>query len=242
MKFSIIIPVYNEEKTIKEVLAAVKKVALPGDKEVIIIDDGSRDGSRNVIEEYIRKNNSKKTSFTLVTKENGGKGSAIRKGFEKATGDIIMIQDADLEYNPEEYISLVKPIIAKETRVVYGSRFLNDHKPLYKLFYLGNKFLSLTTKVLYRANITDMETCYKVFDARVIKQLPLKANKFDIEPEITAKLLRSGITIKEMPISYAPRTVEEGKKIGWKDGLQALGVLFRLRFFHIPHKYHANPK
>lgn len=231
MKISIIIPVYNEEKTILQVLDKLSSLNLGLNKEIIIIDDGSTDNSKKIIQNYLKpKRNTKNLTFKFFSKPNGGKGSAIRKALTLSTGDIITIQDADLEYNPEEYSKLIKPIIEKKEKVVYGSRFLKKHKPLYTIYFLGNKFLTLLTSILYRSRITDMETCYKVFKADVIKSLNLKADKFDIEPEITSKILRKGIKIKEIPIDYKPRSISEGKKINWKDGLQAVFTLIYLRF------------
>lgn len=229
-KLSIIVPVYNEEKTIISVLEQLRGLEIELEKEIIVVDDGSKDNSKKIIEDYIKKH--KKEKVILISKKNGGKGSAIRLGFKRAGGDIITIQDADLEYNPRDYIKLVKPILSNEYKVVYGSRFLKKHNPRYKIYFWGNKFLSFLTKILYANRITDMETCYKVFDKRVIKNLDLKANKFDIEPEITAKILKQGIKIKEIPIDYKPRSIEEGKKINWKDGLQAIYTLIKLRIFN----------
>lgn len=231
-KITIIIPVYNEEKTIISVLTKIKNLKFEYkdkklEKEIIIVNDGSKDSSKNIIEEYIKKGELK--NFKLINKKNEGKGSAIRKGFEFAEGDIITIQDADLEYNPEDFKKLIIPIVEGREKVVYGSRFMEKHIPMYKLYFFGNKFLSFLTKALYRAKITDMETCYKVFRKDVIKSLELKSNKFDIEPEITAKILRKGINIKEIPISYSPRSIEDGKKIGWRDGLMAIYVLLKLK-------------
>ncbi|MBS3076863.1 glycosyltransferase family 2 protein [Candidatus Pacearchaeota archaeon] len=226
MRLTIIVPVYNEEKTILEILSRLEKTKLPVEKEILIIDDGSTDNSFAKIKEYIKN----KKIYGLIKKENGGKGSAVKLGFKIATGDIITIQDADLEYSPEDYKKLIKPIIEKKAQVVYGSRFLKKHHPLYKIYFLGNKFLTFITKILYHAKITDMETCYKVFRKDIIKNLQIEANHFDIEPEITAKLLKKGIKIKEIPISYSPRTIEEGKKINWKDGLQAIWTLLKYRF------------
>lgn len=225
-KVSIIIPVYNEEKTISKVLDNILKADHKINREIILVDDGSKDNSKNIINDYIRKNSA---NMKLFTKKNGGKGSAIRLGFKKATGDIILIQDADLEYNPNEHLKLMQPILDGKEEVVYGSRFMSNHDPMYKIYYLGNKFLSFLTATLYGQKITDMETCYKVFRADIIKAIPLKANKFDIEPEMTAKILKMKIKIKEIPISYNPRSIEEGKKIGWKDGVQAIWTLFKLK-------------
>jgi len=228
MKFSIIVPVYNEEKTISVILDKLLKVNLKLKREIIIVNDGSTDNSKEVVEDYI-KSWPRKEKFKLINKENGGKGSAIKKGIKFCTGDIISIQDADLEYNPEDYRKLIQPIIEGKEKVVYGSRFLKKHKPRYRIYFFGNKFLTLLTKILYNAEITDMETCYKVFRADVIKNIEIQANHFDIEPEITARILKRGIKIREIPISYNPRSIEEGKKINWKDGLQAIWTLIYWR-------------
>ncbi len=231
MKISIIVPLYNEEKTILKVIDKLKKVNLGIKKEIIIIDDGSKDNSKNIIEKYIKKQKKNNNiEYKFKTKENAGKGSAIKEGIELSTGDVITIQDADLEYNPEDFKKLIKPIMQNKAKVVYGSRFLKEHKPMYKIYFLGNKFLSLLTKILYNSRITDMETCYKVFNVDIIKSIDIKANHFDFEPEITARILRQGIKIKEIPISYNPRSIEEGKKINWKDGLQAIWTLIYWKF------------
>ncbi len=230
-KISIIIPVYNEEKTITKILDVLIKINLGLKKELIIVDDGSKDNSKKNIENYIKKH--KKISnivFRFLSKKNGGKGSAIKEGFSLVTGDIITIQDADLEYNPQDYKKLIRPILEGKEKVVYGSRFLRKHKPRYRIYFLGNKFLTFLTKMLYNARITDMETCYKVFRKDIIKNISIKANKFDIEPEITAKVLKLGIKIKEIPIDYNPRSIEEGKKINWKDGLIAIWTLIYWKF------------
>lgn len=231
MKLSIIIPVYNEEKTIEKVLKRVIDADLSVNKEIIIVDDGSVDSSKDKIERFIKKNKDKKVSFVFRSKKNEGKGSAIKEGVKLCTGNIITIQDADLEYDPREYKILLDAMSLRNERVVYGSRFLLPHEPLYRLYFWGNKFLSLLTKILYNAQITDMETCYKMFKSDVIKSIHLKANGFDIEPEMTARILKKGITICEIPISYSPRRVEEGKKIGWRDGIVAIYTLIYWRIF-----------
>ena len=231
MKLSIIIPVYNEEKTILDILNKISNVKLGVDKEVIIIDDGSIDNSKKIIEDYLRNiKKSKNLEFKFFSKVNGGKGSAIKKGIKLCSGDIITIQDADLEYDPEDFKKLISPIIAGKEKVVYGSRFLKEHEPMYKIYFLGNKFLTFLTQILYGTKITDMETCYKVFRKEAIKDMEIRANSFDMEPEITAKILKSGIKIKEMGISYNPRSIKEGKKINWKDGLQAIWTLVYWKF------------
>jgi len=223
MKLSIIIPVYNEKNTILEVLNRVEKVDAGMKKEIIIVDDYSTDGTREILK--------KLTKYKILYHDkNMGKGSAIRTGLRHSTGDILLIQDADLEYKPEEYPVLLKPILDGKAEVVYGSRFLQKHKPRYWLNYQGNKLISLITRALFFQKITDMETCYKVFKADVIKRIKLKAKRFDFEPEITAKIMKKGYKIYEVPISYKCRSYAEGKKITWKDGLAALWHIIKYRF------------
>ena len=221
---SIIIPVYNEEATIKKVIEKVSKTDLGIDKELIVVDDYSKDNTKKIL-----KSLEKKHKLKLIFKpKNGGKGTALREGFKHAKGDIITIHDADFEYNTEDLKYLIKPILERKYQVVYGSRFLN-FKANKTIFYYGNKFLSLMTTLIYLNRITDMETCYKVFDAKVIKSIPLTGKGFEIEPEMTSKILKKGIKIKEFPIKYNPRTAEEGKKIKKSDGIKALWTLIRNR-------------
>ena len=228
MKLTVIIAVYNEEKSILEVINKVKNVKLNGiEKEIIIVDDFSTDDTRKILEEL---NGDLKIFFH---QKNQGKGAAIRTALKHATGDIILIQDADYEYNPTEYEKLLKPIIENETKVVYGSRLNAIKKNLqkmYKLHYLGNLFLTIMTNILYGAKITDMETGYKVFRKEVIENINLKAKRFDFEPEITAKILKKGYKITEVPINFIGRNFDEGKKITWKDGIKALFYLIKYRF------------
>ncbi len=230
MKLSIIIPIYNEKKTIISVLDAVNSVDL-GDieKEIILVDDYSTDGSRDILKDL-------ESEYKVIYhKKNCGKGRALRSGFEHVTGDIIIIQDADLEYDPNDYVSLLDPILKGKTKVVYGSRFLGKrvelNKEKYKLYYIGNQFLTFVTSVLYLRKITDMETCYKVFKREVIDEIKpnLKSQRFDFEPEITAKVIKSGYKIVEVPIWYKCRDFDEGKKITWKDGMKALWYLLKYR-------------
>jgi glycosyltransferase involved in cell wall biosynthesis len=229
MKLSIIIPVYNEQETIGEVIDKVINVDL-GDieKEIIISDDGSTDASAEVIEEYTQQTaNLIKVHTSPI---NLGKGAAVRLGLSYATGDIVIIQDADLELDPNEYLQLIQPIREGETDVVYGSRFLHTSNAIPLRTRLANRFLVFLTNVLFRAHLTDMETAYKVFKRSILQDIRLRSVRFDFEPEITAELLKHGHKIREVPISYNPRTPEEGKKISWIDGLEAIYTLFRCRF------------
>jgi len=230
-KLSILIPAYNEEKTIEFVLKELLKVRIPLEKEVIIINDGSTDGTKAVIENFLGNNKTNDVEFILINKPNGGKGSAVRKGIEKSTGDIIIIQDADMEYNPHEYSSLIGPILSEKAKVVYGSRSLKKSNEYSHLsFLLGGRLVTFMTNLLFFSKITDEPTCYKTFRADVIKNIELERDKFDWEPEVTAKILKKGIKIYEVPISYNPRHISEGKKIRWRDGLDAILTLIKYRF------------
>jgi glycosyltransferase involved in cell wall biosynthesis len=221
---SIIIPVYNEVTTIAEVIKRVS--VLPLDKQIIIVDDYSSDGTRDVL-----RNLGTKGIIILYHDQNMGKGMAIRTGLKVVEGEIVVIQDADLEYRPEELPGLVKMIEVGEAEVVYGSRFLGEHERKYlNILYVGNRFLSLFTALLYGRAVSDMETCYKVFLTRVIKGFKLHSKRFDFEPEVTANVLKGGFKFKEVPISYKGRSYMEGKKIGWKDGLFAIWTLLKYRF------------
>lgn len=228
MKVSVIIPVYNEEKTIATLLRQVLDVDLKDiEKEIIIVDD-SNDGTKKIITDNFAKNSKVK----LILRDKPlGKGNAIREGIKHATGEIILIQDADLEYDPQDYPALIAPIINGECKVVYGSRFLskiNKHK--YGLNFFATKLLSWMTNILYFADITDEPTCYKVFDKDVLKSINLKCEGFEFCPEVTAKTLKKGYAIKEIPIAYMARAVEDGKKVTWKDGAQAVWLLLKYRF------------
>ncbi len=224
---SIIIPVYNESKTIISLFNAVKKAEACGlKKEIIIVDDGSSDGTKEILKKI-------NTANVFFHESNQGKGAAIRTGFQYATGDILLIQDADLEYNPQEYPALLEPILSEKASVVYGSRFSNKFifdKNMYYLHGFGNKFLTMLTNILFSSNLTDMETCYKVMTKDVAQSLHLHSNGFDIEPEITAKILKKGIKIHEVPITFKPRSFQEGKKINWRDGIKAAYVLLKYRW------------
>ncbi|MCK4666802.1 glycosyltransferase family 2 protein [Candidatus Dependentiae bacterium] len=225
MKLSIIIPVYNEVETVKEVIKKIQFLQLPVDKEIIVIDDGSNDGTADVVKKLGESN-----IKILLFNRNRGKGAAVREGYSQASGDIIMIQDADLELDPEEIIDLLIPILEENKNVVYGNRFHKGNKNKGSLlFYLGNKFLVLITNMLFWGGISDMETCYKMLKRKVLEKLELKSNRFDIEPEITAKILKNGFKIYDVPISYNPRKNAKGKKINWKDGFFALWVLIKIR-------------
>ena len=223
MKLSILIPAYNEEKTIKDVIDSVKKVNLGKiKKEIVVVDDGSKDNTAKILKK-IRGIN------LVIQKKNSGKGFAIRTAINHATGDFIAIQDADLEYNPEDYKDMIKPLIEKRAEIVYGCRFSKKPKHRYKLFLFGNKFLSLLASILYGSKVEDIETCYKMMPRKIIESLNLKSNHFEIEPEITAKILKKKYKILEVPISYKSRSFKEGKKITWKDGLIAIWILVKYR-------------
>ncbi len=224
----IIIPVYNEEKTIENILEILENTDFCNlEKNIIIVDDCSTDATREILKRYEEK-------YTVIYKEkNGGKGSAVNVGFENAKSDIVIIQDADLEYNPSDYAPLLKLIVDGEADVAYGSRFLGTpFKDFMFLSFVANKFLTLLTNILYGTKLTDMETCYKAIKREFVKGLNIKSNKFDLEPEITAKLVKKGAKIKELPIKYNARSYQDGKKITYKDGLMAIRALFYYRFFN----------
>jgi glycosyltransferase involved in cell wall biosynthesis len=227
MKLSIIMPVYNECSTLAEILKQVRAVQLPDiQKEILVVDDGSTDGSREILIEEAKAGDLRLLSHD----QNRGKGAAVRTAIEQVTGDLILIQDADLEYDPRDYPTLIKPIIEGRVAVVYGSRFLGPRKAMLFWHMLGNKLLTLSTNILYNTILSDMETCYKCFRTDVVKDIPLRARRFEFEPEITAKVLKRGHRIFEVPISYYGREYDEGKKIGWRDAPLAFWTLFKYRF------------
>lgn len=230
MKLSIVIPVYNEKNTIREIIRRVE-VSDVGDiqKEIVIVDDCSVDGTRDVLKEYEGKHR------VIYHGKNRGKGAALRTGFSVTTGDIVIVQDADLEYNPAEYSWVIKPIINGDADVVYGSRFLGSHphRVLYYWHSLGNKVLTTLSNMFTNLNLTDMETCYKAFRGEVIREIAphLKSDRFGFEPEITAKAAKRELKIYEVGISYKGRTYKEGKKINWKDGVKAIVAIFYFNLF-----------
>jgi glycosyltransferase involved in cell wall biosynthesis len=226
-KLSVIVPVYNERNTVVEVLRRMRAVELPDaiDLEIIVVDDGSTDGTRDVLNQ-LRDS----TVRILLHESNRGKGAAVRTGIEVASGDYVLIQDADLEYDPEDWPKLVAPVMRGRAQVVYGSRFTGERRNMLFLHWIGNRMLSLVTNVLYNTTLSDMETCYKLVDRTLLVDLDLRCNRFDIEPEITAKILKRRIRIYEVPISYMGREFDEGKKITWRDGFAALWTLAKFRF------------
>ncbi len=235
-KLSIIIPVYNEEASIQTVLSSLSKVKLIADieKEIILVDDGSKDDTPQLIQSYINNYPEMNVKFFQHLK-NKGKGAAVRRGIQEASGDYLVIQDADLEYNPNELNVLLQPIYEGKAQVVYGSRFVgsNPHRVLLFWHYIGNRFLTLFSNVFTNLNLTDMEACYKMFRADIIKSLKLKENRFGFEPEITAKISKiPNIRIYEVGISYYGRTYKEGKKITWKDGLRAIFCILKYNFLN----------
>jgi glycosyltransferase involved in cell wall biosynthesis len=238
-KLSVIIPAYNEERTINALLERVyaARIELSSrlgiELEVIVVNDGSSDSTKDIVDVYQKEH--PKFDLQIISKNNGGKGSAVRMGLEKARGEVIIIQDADLEYNPQEYPRIIAPIIEGRADAVYGSRFLG--KPFFSrstwaipLHFIGNKMLSLITTILYNKTVSDMETCYKCFKRDCIQHFNLTSNDFTIETEITAKLLKKKLRFVEVPISYKSRSFAEGKKITWRDGVRALIALIKYRF------------
>ena len=220
---SVVMPVFNERTTVETIIKRV--LAVPLRIELIVVDDGSKDGSGEILERLQQEH-----GFKLFKQANAGKGSALRRGFAAVTGDLVVIQDADLEYSPEEYPDLIDLIRKGHADVVYGSRFLGRHRVFLFTHYLGNRIVTLATNILYNTMLTDMETCYKVMRVDVLRSMRLESNGFGIEPELTAKIFKRGYRVYEIPITYAGRGYEEGKKITWVSGLVALWVLLKFRF------------
>ncbi|MEQ1727688.1 MAG: glycosyltransferase family 2 protein [Vicinamibacterales bacterium] len=220
---SVVMPVYNERTTVEEIIRRV--LAVPMRIQLIVVDDGSKDGSGDILERL-----QPELGFTLMRQANAGKGAALRKGFAAVTGDMVIIQDADLEYAPEEYPDLIDLIVKGQADVVYGSRFLGRHRVFMFTHYLGNMVVTLATNILYNTMLNDMETCYKVMRTDVLRSFTLDSNGFGIEPEITAKIFKRGYRVYEIPITYAGRGYDEGKKITWRAGFEALWVLLKYRF------------
>lgn len=224
MKLSIVIPCYNERATIENIVAAVKAAPV-AEKEIIIVDDCSTDGTRDILRERVASQVDK----VLYHEFNQGKGAALRTGFQAATGDVVVVQDADLEYDPQEYPRLMEPILRDKADVVFGSRFMGGepHRVVYFWHFVGNRFLTLMSNMFTNINLTDMETCYKMFRREVIQAIRIEENRFGFEPEITAKVARGRYRVYEVGISYYGRTYAEGKKIGWRDGFRAIYAIVR---------------
>ena len=232
MKLSVIIPCFNEEKTIRDLIQAVKNSGIPN-QEIIIVDDCSTDGTKNILKNL--KNEEIKLFFHTSNK---GKGAALRTGFKQATGDICIVQDADLEYDPKEYSLMIGPIIANKADVVFGSRFQNGrpHRVVYFWHRIGNGFLTLVSNIFTDLNLSDMETCYKAFRTEIIQSIKIEENRFGFEPEITAKISNMNLRIYEIGISYYGRTYAEGKKIGWKDGVRAIYCILKYNLKRSPNR------
>lgn len=228
MKISVVIPCYNERETIEGIVTAVRSVSFP-ELEIVVVDDASDDGSAGVLQRQVRT----KIDKVIFHETNRGKGAALRSGFAAATGDIIIVQDADLEYSPVDYPALLEPIFSGRADVVFGSRFLSGrpHRVVYFWHMIGNKFLTLLSNMCTNINLTDMETCYKAFRASVLNRIELRENRFGFEPEFTAKVAKTRCRIYEVGISYDGRTYEEGKKITWRDGVRALYAIIKYNFF-----------
>jgi glycosyltransferase involved in cell wall biosynthesis len=222
---TVIMPVFNERSTVAEIIRRMRAVEIPLTLQIVVVDDASSDGSDKVLQAL-----EDSTVRVIRHPENQGKGAAIRTGMAAMTGDLLLIQDADLEYDPDDWPRLLDPILKGKAKVVYGSRFTGERKNMMPLHWFGNRLLSLVTNVLYSSTLSDMETCYKLFDVQILEGITIVSNRFDFEPEITAKVLRRGHRIYEVPISYAGREADEGKKITWHDGFGALAALIRFRF------------
>ena len=222
---SVIMPVFNERATVAEIIRRVRAAEVPFELDVVVVDDGSTDGTAQVLDTVADS-----TVRVVHHDQNRGKGAAIRTGLGRVRGELVIVQDADLEYDPDDWPLLLEPIVKGKALVVYGSRFTGPRKNMLLLHWIGNRFLSLVTNLLYGSTLSDMETCYKLFDRRVLDGITIHSDRFDFEPEITAKVLRRGFRIYEVPISYAGREPDEGKKITWRDGFGALRALVKYRF------------
>jgi len=234
-RLSIVIPVYNEEKTLTECARRILAVKMPLQRELIIVNDASSDSTAGIIQEIKQQYESDSLPIKVITHDhNQGKGASLRDGFALVSGDIALVQDADLEYDPGDYPRLLKPILDGRADVVYGSRFTGSEEKRVLFFWhaVGNKLLTILSNMCTNLSLTDMETCYKVFRREVIQQLKIKSNRFGVEPEITAKIAKAGWRVYEVGISYSGRTYAEGKKITWKDGLHAFYAILRFRFFN----------
>jgi len=231
MLISVVVPVFNEAKTISKIIDQIGAVTLPFEKEIIVVDDSSTDGTREILHTIESYNN--KNIAVIYHDRNQGKGAALKSGFNLAKGDIIIIQDADLEYDPQEYSKLINPIVEGKADVVYGSRFISGepHRVLYFWHSMGNRLLTLLSNMFTNLNLTDMETCYKVFRKEILTKIDIREKRFGFEPEITAKVSKLGCSIYEVGISYSGRTYKEGKKINWKDGVWALWCILRYNLF-----------
>lgn len=229
-KLSIVIPVYNEKDTLLPLLEQVKSVDLGEiEKEIVLIDDGSTDGSTEILKELQQKD----PTLTIIIKEkNSGKGSSLKEGFRNSTGDYVIVQDADLEYDPQDYKKLINELENDGADVIYGSRFSGNYEDMSNTHYYGNKLLTLLTNILYGVMLTDMETCYKLIPGDFARTVCIRSSRFNFEPEITAKILKSGMRIVEVPIEYKGRSHNEGKKITWKDGISAVWTLIKFRFIN----------
>ena len=221
---TVIVPVFNERNTVGEAVRRLREAPLDIEREIIIVDDGSDDGTLEILRRLTDS-----TVRVVTHPENRGKGAAVRRGIDEANGDLIVVQDADLEYDPRDLARLLRPLQEGQARVVYGSRFTGERRNMFFWHWVGNRFLSLLTNVLFNTTLSDMETCYKMFDAQLLRSFNLKADRFEFEPEVTATALRLGERIWEVPITYAGRELHEGKKITWRDGFPALATLLKIR-------------